>query len=75
LQQLIKNCLAAEHLELKKGAQVMLIKNISEKLVNGCQGIIIGFHRTTNSKFVLEEKMLPVVRFTNGMEKIIQEEE
>jgi hypothetical protein len=72
---LIKNCPATELLELKKGAQVMLIKNISEKLVNGCQGVIVDFHRATNQKSVLEEKMLPVVRFTNGMEKVIQERE
>lgn len=75
LKELAKNCLAAEILELRVGAQVMLIKNLTENLVNGCQGVIIGFRWTTNQKLVVEEKRLPVVRFTNGIERTIQEEE
>ena len=39
----LSNCMAPEALELKRGAQVMLIKNIDGSLVNGSQGRIIGF--------------------------------
>ncbi|KXT12930.1 hypothetical protein AC579_4132 [Pseudocercospora musae] len=41
--KLLSNCLAPEMITLKKGAQVMLIKNIDETLVNGSLGRIIGF--------------------------------
>ena len=32
-------------LELKNGAQVMLVKNVDEMLVNGCVGQVIGFFK------------------------------
>ena len=41
--KLLSNCMAPETIVLKKGAQVMLIKNIDETLVNGSIGKIIGF--------------------------------
>ncbi|EGP90402.1 uncharacterized protein MYCGRDRAFT_90957 [Zymoseptoria tritici IPO323] len=41
--RLLANCLAPELITLKKGAQVMLIKNIDETLVNGSLGRVIGF--------------------------------
>lgn len=41
--RLLSNCLAPELITLKKGAQVMLIKNIDETLVNGSLGRVIGF--------------------------------
>lgn len=41
--KLLQNCLAPELITLKKGAQVMLIKNIDETLVNGSLGRVIGF--------------------------------
>ena len=36
-------CMAPEAITLKKGAQVMLIKNLDEQLVNGSIGQVIGF--------------------------------
>lgn len=41
--------MAPKTLELKKGAQVMLIKNLDETLVNGSLGTVIGF--STESAF------------------------
>jgi ATP-dependent DNA helicase PIF1 len=41
--KLLQNCLAPQTIHLKKGAQVMLIKNIDETLVNGSLGKVIGF--------------------------------
>jgi hypothetical protein len=48
--------LASKKLELKVGAQVMLITNRhKDKLINGSQGVLISFKRK-----------LPQVKFTNG---------
>ncbi len=41
--RLLQNMMAPKSLELKKGAQVMLIKNMDETLVNGSLGTIEGF--------------------------------
>lgn len=41
--KLLQNCMAPERITLKKGAQVMLIKNVDETLVNGSLGKVIGF--------------------------------
>lgn len=41
--RLLQNCMAPDVIHLKKGAQVMLIKNIDETLVNGSLGKVIGF--------------------------------
>jgi ATP-dependent DNA helicase PIF1 len=41
--KLLANVMAPERITLKKGAQVMLIKNFDETLVNGSLGKVIGF--------------------------------
>ncbi|KAI6046642.1 hypothetical protein EDC04DRAFT_2629121, partial [Pisolithus marmoratus] len=41
---LLSGVLAEKVLHLKKGAQVMLIKNVDEILVNGCVGKVVGFY-------------------------------
>ncbi|KAF3904134.1 hypothetical protein AA313_de0203748 [Arthrobotrys entomopaga] len=41
--KLLSNCMAPQTLELKVGAQVMLVKNMDETLVNGSLGRIISF--------------------------------
>ncbi|ROW14943.1 hypothetical protein VPNG_03363 [Cytospora leucostoma] len=48
-EKLLGNMMAPKVLELKKGAQVMLIKNLDETLVNGSLGTVIGF--STESAF------------------------
>lgn len=60
--KLLANCLAAERIELKKGAQVMLIKNIDEQLVNGSLGRVCAFmSEQTFAQYTEDED-----KFTNG---------
>jgi ATP-dependent DNA helicase PIF1 len=41
--KLLANMMAPPTIELKKGAQVMLIKNMDDTLVNGSLGTVVGF--------------------------------
>jgi len=64
LSQLSKKLIVKEKIELKVGAQVMLVYNwYEEGLVNGDKGIIVGFE-----KFKRDQRFpyCPLVRFTNG---------
>lgn len=67
IEFLKKNCLAQAELTLKRGAQVMMLKNTLQKqgVINGSIGIITGF---TKSKS-------PIVKFHNGEVCIITPEE
>jgi len=59
---LIKSCLAPERLVIKKGAQVMFVKNNFDKgYVNGTRGKIIGF----------DEDRLPIVETFSGDQIIV----
>ena len=42
-ERILNNCMAPKELQLKKGAQVMLIKNVDPQLVNGSLGKIVNF--------------------------------
>lgn len=46
--KLLSNMMAPKTIELKKGAQVMLIKNMDDGLVNGSLGKVIAFMNETN---------------------------
>lgn len=67
IQFLKKNCLAPEELVLKKGAQVMMLKNTFQKdgIINGSTGVIIEFSPGGN----------PIVQFSNGKKKVIEPSE
>ncbi len=58
VMDLLDDCLAPPKLELKKDAQVMLVKNLSDTLCNGSRGVVIGFEE--------EFPFYPVIRFANG---------
>jgi ATP-dependent DNA helicase PIF1 len=76
------NCIARDDLELRIGAQVMLIKNINSELVNGSRGVVIDFVEIVEDNgiqitiidpnFIKLNKcetvnmQYPVVKFTNG---------
>jgi len=71
LEQLKKNCLAPERLQLKIGAQVMLLKNIDPEggLVNGSRGVILSF-QVNEDPDVGMLGSFPVVKFeTNNGDK------
>lgn len=61
INDLRQQVLADETLVLKKGAQVMLLANISHEhgLVNGSRGVVVDFITTNNGP------VYPVVRFSN----------
>lgn len=60
-QKYKQNASAPEILELKVGAQVMLLSNmnIEEGLVNGSRGVVVGFESTPTSGM----RKMPVVQF------------
>ena len=63
LDLLAKACPAASRLELKQDAQVVLVWNLSDKLVNGSRGVVAAVNAASG---------LPVVRFDNGIELEIE---
>ncbi|KAK6350210.1 hypothetical protein TWF696_009930 [Orbilia brochopaga] len=53
--KLLSNCMAPRVLELKIGAQVMLVKNMDETLVNGSLGRVVAFMSEKTYAMVQEE--------------------
>ena len=62
IDKMNQNMQAREMVELKTGAQVMLIHNMSDQLVNGSRGVITHF----------DAAGLPVVAFMNGITTVIE---
>ncbi len=79
LKTLVKSCMAPSSLKLKINAQVMLVKNFTQQLVNGSKGVVVGWFSIASMEFYDEHRevsedthfLLPVVRFINGQTKII----
>lgn len=85
--QILNNLMCPSILHLKKGAQVMLVKNIDETLVNGSLGEVLGFMSESTFKIVEDmpqsykdsisvgEKTIEEVvdKFVNKMDKKVQE--
>ena len=65
LSFLYSNSPTPKDLYLKKGAQVMVTFNISEKIVNGSRGIIIGFQDDN-------ENYYPEILFSNGSRYVLK---
>lgn len=63
----LNNCPASPFLQIKKGCQVMLIKNINKDLVNGTVGIVTGFSTSNTSGKYKDSgivfESLPIVKF------------
>jgi ATP-dependent DNA helicase PIF1 len=66
-----KSCIAEKDLQLRIGAQVLLVKGIhGSKLVNGSRGKVIGFRKAKGQQLngMFE---FPVVQFLNGISKVM----
>lgn len=70
-QRLLENMMAVRTLELKRDAQVMLVKNVSDTLVNGSVGKVLDFCPSPDNKNkksqgggVHEDELLPLVEFS-----------
>jgi ATP-dependent DNA helicase PIF1 len=73
LAMLKKHAPCKDRLELKVGAQVILIKNVDVKrgLCNGAQGQVIKWSKYEGFEEKEDAKEWPVVMFTNGVIEVI----
>ena len=69
--QLNKTCAAKDRLELREGAQVVLLKNINatKHLVNGARGVVMNFVAHEESMY----PKYPRVQFANGECRTVKE--
>ena len=68
----LNQCHAPDRLVLKKGAQVVLLKNIDQKngLFNGSRGVVIDIVKSAKSPGA----WAPMVQFANGVKRLIERE-
>lgn len=69
--RLLSNMMAPKTMELKKGAQVMLIKNMDDGLVNGSLGKVIAF--MSEITFEIYDKNPDIVNEKGGIDALIDE--
>eukprot|EP01080_Neovahlkampfia_damariscottae_P005800 gene5800-9623_t len=62
IEQLDKSCAAPKILELKVNSQVILLKNLDERLVNGSRGVIVAFSKDN----------CPIVKFHSNYQREIE---
>lgn len=83
-EKLLANFLAPRELHLKVGAQVMMIKNIDETLVNGSLGKVIDFidqntfafyEMVRNNSFISDEQMEDIRKGRGLSDKVNEEQE
>ena len=83
INKIEQSCIAPKILQLKLNAQVILLKNMDDTLVNGSMGVVVGFvgdnshgtNSTAGSEPVPTRVVVPLVRFSNGREIIVKREE
>lgn len=66
-EKLLANCMCEKMLHLKVNAQVLLIKNVDEQLVNGSQGKVVGFTTERTYEILLAEGKLDNGEFYGDM--------
>lgn len=71
IAQLQRSCPAPKKLQLKKGAQVILLRNLNfdKRLVNGARGVVLGFEDTGKNQGC------PIIKFASGAIETIKREE
>jgi ATP-dependent DNA helicase PIF1 len=69
-EKLLSNCMAPPVIHLKKGSQVMLIKNMEESLVNGSIGRVVAFMDESTFDMYIENEG----EFTGGKYEMDDEE-
>jgi ATP-dependent DNA helicase PIF1 len=68
-ERLLANCMAPVTIQLKKGAQVMLIKNMEDTLVNGSIGRVVAFMDETTFECYKDNDGVYVVGGDNNEEE------
>lgn len=61
---LTNSLLVDKQLCLKVGTQVMCVANLDDQIVNGSQGVVIGFHNAP--------QYLPIVLFNSGIKRVME---